>query len=71
MAPYNFFDSQRPDVTLWEIEIQTPADTMIFKWVQNTSFKVTKMMVEVRNRMGCTTAVRGVIAHVDDITIRV
>ena len=50
MAPYNFLDSQRPDVILWESEIQTPADTTICKSFQNTSFMVTKMTVEVRKR---------------------
>ena len=71
MAPYNFLDSQRPDVILWESEIQTPADTTIFKSFQNTSFMVTKIMVEVRKRMDCTTPFRRAIAPVDDITLRV
>ena len=51
MAPYNFLDSQRPDVILWENEIQTPANTTISKLCQNTSFMVTKTMVKVRKRM--------------------
>ena len=71
MVPYNFFDSQRPDVILWESEIQTPADTTIFKCVQNTSFTVTKIMVKVRNRTDCTATFRRAIAPVDDITLRV
>ena len=70
MAPYNFLDSQRPDVILWESEIQTPADTTIFKCFQNTSFMVTKMKVKVRKRPDCTTTVRGAIAPADDIILR-
>ena len=68
---YNFFASQRPAVILWENEIQTPADTTISKVFQNTSFMVTKLMVEVRKRPDCTTAVRRAIAPVDAITLRV
>ena len=71
MVPYNFFAPQRPAVILWESEIQTPADTMISKLFQNTSFMVTKIMVEVRNRMDCTTAIRRAIAPVDAFTLRV
>ena len=56
---------------LWESEIQTPADTMISKLFQNTSFMVTKIMVKVRKRMDCTTTFRRTIALVDDITLRV
>ena len=56
---------------LSENEIQTPADTTISKLFQNTSFTVTKIMVEVRKRPGCTTTFRGAIAPVDDITLRV
>ena len=48
MAPYNFIDSQRPDVILWESEIQTPADTTISKLFQDTSFMITKTKVKVR-----------------------
>ena len=70
-GPYNFLDSQRPDVILWESEIQTPADTTICKSLQNTSFMVTKTMVKVRNRTGRTTAFRRTIAPVDAITLRV
>ena len=71
LDPYNFLDSQRPAVILSQNEIQTPADTMISKLFQNTSFMVTKMMVEVRKRMDCTTTFRRAIAPVDDITLRV
>jgi hypothetical protein len=51
MAPYNFFVSQRPAVILSENEIQTPADTTIFKCFQNASCLVTKIKVKVRKRM--------------------
>ena len=71
MVPYNVLDSQRPTVILSGNKIQTPADTMISKVFQNTSFMVTKIIVEVRKRMDCTTAFRGAIAPVDDITLRV
>ena len=71
VAPYNFFVSQRPAVILWESEIQTPADTTIFKCFQNTLFILTKTKVEVRKRMDCTTTFRRAIALVDDITLRV
>ena len=63
------FASQRPAVIIWENEIHTPADTTISKLFQNTSFTVTEIMVEVRNRMYCTTAIRRAIAPVDDITL--
>ena len=71
MAPYNFLDSQRPDVIRWESEIQTPADTTIFKCFQNTLFILTKMKVEIRKRPDCTTTFRRAIAPVNDITLRV
>ena len=48
MAPYNFLDSQRPDVILPENKIQTLTDTTIFNFFQNTSFMVTKIMATVR-----------------------
>ena len=48
MVPYNFLDSQRPDVILSGSEIQTPADTTTSKLFQDTSFMVTKMKVKVR-----------------------
>ena len=48
MVPYNFFVSQRPAVILSGNEIQTPADTTISKLFRNTSFMVTKIMVEIR-----------------------
>ena len=51
MAAYNFLDSQRPAVILSGNENQTPADTMISKLFQNTSFTVTKITVEIRKRM--------------------
>ena len=66
-----FLVSQRPAVILSENEIQTPADTTIFKTFQNTSFMVTKTMVKVRKRPDCTTTFRRAIAPVDDITLRV
>ena len=71
LCTYNLFISQRPTVRLWENEIQTPADTTISKLFQNTSFMVTKIMVEVRKRMDCTTAFRRAIAPVEAITLRV
>ena len=71
LCTYSFFVSQRPAVILSENEIQTPADTTISKLFQNTSFMVTKTMVEVRKRPDCTTAFRRTIAPVDDITLRV
>ena len=71
MVPYNFCVSQRPAVILSGNEIQTPADTTIFKSFQNTSFLVTKTMVKVRNRTDRTTAFRRTIAPVDAITLRV
>ena len=71
LVTYNFFVSQRPAVILSENKIQTPADTTISKLFQNTSFMVTKVMVEVRKRTDCTTAFRRAIAPVDDITLRV
>ena len=71
LVTYNFLDSQRPAVILSENEIQTPADTTIFKCFQNTSFMVTKMMVKVRKRPDCMTTFRLAIAPVDDITLRV
>ena len=71
MVPYNFFVSQRPAVILSGNEIQTPAATTISKLFQNTSFMVTKIKVEVRNRMDCTTAFHQSIAPVDAITLRV
>ena len=71
LVPYNFLDSQRPAVILSQNEIQTPADTMISKFFQDTSFTVTKMKVKVRKTTDCTTAFRRTIAPVDDITLRV
>ena len=71
MAPYNFLESQRPDVILSENEIQTPADTTISKRFQTTSFKVMKIMVKVPKPTDCTTTFRRAIAPVDDITLRV
>ena len=66
LVTYNFFVSQRPAVILSENEIQTPADTTIFKCFQNTSFSFTKTMVKIRKRTDCTTTFRRAIAFVDD-----
>ena len=71
MASYNFLDSQRPVVILWESEIQTLADTTFGKHFQNTTFIFTKTIVKVRKRTDCTTTFRRAIAPVDDITLRV
>ena len=68
MARYNAFVSQRPAVILSENEIQTPADTTIFKSFQNALSIVTEIMVKVRKRPDCTTTFRRAIALVDDIT---
>ena len=68
---YNFLVSQRREVILSETNLQARADRTIFKSFQNTSFMVTKMMVEVLKRMDCTTTFRRAIALLDDITLRV
>ena len=71
LGTYNFFVSQRPAVILSENEIQTPADTTIFKCFQNAPFMVTKVKVKVRKTTDWTTAFRRAIAPVDAITLRV
>ena len=71
LVTYNFVDSQRPAVILWENEIHARADQTIFKCFLNTSFTVTKMKVKIRKTTDCTTAFRRTIAPVDDITLRV
>ena len=70
LCTYNFLDSQRPAVIFSENKIQTPADTTIFKYFQNTSFIVTIIKAEIRKTTDCTTAFRRTIALVDDITLR-
>ena len=70
MAPYNFLDSQRPDVILLESEIQTPADTTISKCFQDTSFMVTKMTVGFRKLRIERPPFVEQLPHVGDITLR-
>ena len=71
LAPYNFFVSQRPAVILSENEIQTPADKMIWTEFLITSFSISKIELKLRNRPDCRGRIRGAIALVDDITLRV
>ena len=71
MAPYNFFVSQRPAVILSENEIQTPADKMIWTEYLFTSVSILEIELKDRKRIDCRGRIRGAIAPVDDITLRV
>ena len=68
---YNFFASQRPAVILSEKEIQTPVDKMIWTEFLITSFSMSKIEPKDQKRIGCGGRIRGAIAPVDDITLRV
>ena len=67
---YNFFVWQRPAVILAESRVQARADQTIWTEFRLTSFPVTETKPKVRKRPDRTTAFRGAIAPVDDITLR-
>ena len=71
LVPYNFFASQRPAVILSENEIQTPADKMIWTEFLITTVSISKIHLKDRKRIDCRGRIRGAIAPVDDITLRV
>ena len=50
--------------------LEARADQTICSLFQNTIFTVTKVQVKVRKPTDQTTAFRGAIAPVDDITLR-
>ena len=66
-----FFVSQRTDVILSENKIQTPADRMIWTEFLITSVSISKIELKLRNRPDCRGRIRGAIAPVDEITLRV
>ena len=68
---YNCFVSQRPAVMLSENEIQTPADRMIWTEFLITLVSISKIELKDRKRTDCRGRIRGAIAPVDDITLRV
>ena len=70
MDTYNFLVPQSLTVILAGNLLEARADQTIAKLFTIKSFTVTKIKVKVRKRPDCTTAIRGAIALVDDITLR-